>query len=309
MMRLDGIHHITAITGDAQGNLDFYAGLLGLRFVKKTVNFDVPDVYHLYYGDELGNPGSILTFFEYPGIERGRAGAGMIYSICWRVGSQESIDFWAGRLAAAGVDCDASVGRLTFSDPEGLRLEMIVTGTPDPALTADSPDVPTANVLLGFQGVRAYSDDPARSRPLLTETLGFEEVERNDYLVQGSTRSSSYVYDPPPQEPGLQGGGSVHHIAWAAEADDHESWLQRVRQAGVRPTDIIDRQYFRSIYFHEPSGVLFEIATKGPGFTIDEPAEQLGANLTLPPQHEHLRARLEQTLTPIRVPNREQISG
>jgi glyoxalase family protein len=215
-----GIHHITAITADAPGNVDFYARALGLRLVKKTVNFDAPDVYHLYYGDERGSPGSILTFFEFPGA---------------------------------------------------------------------APDVPEEHALLGFDRVHAYAADPVASAPLVREALGIAD--------------GRYAYDPPPAEPGVQGAGTVHHIAWTVRDDEElDAWRDRVTQVGARPTPIIDRTYFHSVYFREPSGVLFELATRGPGFDVDEPAESLGESLRLPERYEPLRPQLERTLTPLRNP-------
>jgi glyoxalase family protein len=300
-MRLEGLHHVTAITADARRNLDFHARVLGLRFVKKTVNFDQPEAYHLYYGDESGNPGSIMTFFEFAGAEPGRAGAGMIHSVAWRVAGPAALDFWAGRLEAEGVASEPGDGSLRFADPEGLQLELVADGGEDSALTAEAEDIPAEHRLLGFHGVRAYSDSPEASQLLLGETLGFAPEDR-EWKVAGESRHALYAYDEPPGAPGLQGAGTVHHSAWASRDEDHEAWRSRVEEAGARVTPIIDRQYFRSIYFREPSGVLFEIATLSPGFAVDEPAERLGEELRLPPQHEHLREHLERTLTPLENP-------
>jgi glyoxalase family protein len=301
-MRLEGIHHITAITGDAPGNVDFYARALGLRMVKKTVNFDAPDVYHLYYGDERGDPGSILTFFEFPGAARGRAGAGMVHTIEWRVASPAALDFWAGRLEAEGVAAQRGEDRLSFVDPEGLALALVVDGSGDPPLTARADGVPEEHALLGFSGVRAYAADPARGERLF-EALAFASGDGGVWRVAGEARGARYALDSPPPEPGIQGAGTVHHIAWSSKDDDEqEAWRVRVTEAGARPTPIIDRQYFHSVYFREPNGVLFELATRGPGFDVDEPAESLGEALKLPPQHEPLRERLERTLTPLPNP-------
>jgi glyoxalase family protein len=312
-MRLHGIHHITAITGDARRNVDFYARLLGLRLVKKTVNFDAPDFYHLYYGDELGNPGSILTFFEFPDASPGKASAGMIHRIIWRVAGEGSLEFWRSRLEAEGIasDYDSAALTLRFSDPEGLDLELEVAETDhDPPLKAAAPDIPSDHALLGFKGVRAYHTHPAASHDLLTETLGFRVLADNvEYRLQGGSREALYHYDDPPLDPPVQGAGTVHHIAWAAADDDHAAWRERVVEARTYPTEIIDRRYFRSIYFREPSGVLFEIATLGPGFTVDEPPERLGEALMLPSQHEPLRTRLEQKLTPITNPRTQTVRG
>jgi glyoxalase family protein len=301
-MRLEGIHHITAITGDAPRNLDFYVRLLGLRFVKKTVNFDAPDVYHLYYADERGSPGSVMTFFEFPGAARGRHGAGMIHRVSWRVASEGALDFWAERLAGEGVAAERDDGTLRFHDPEGLGLELVVSDSGDPPLAASAADIPAEHALRGFDGVHAYSLRPDESAPLLRGTLGFEDLGDDSWAVNGEQRHSGYSYDVPPERAGIQGAGTVHHIAWASRDDDHAAWRERVVEAGANVTPIIDRQYFLSIYFREPSGVLFEIATFSPGFDVDEPLESLGEELKLPPQHEHLRERLERSLTPLPNP-------
>ena len=301
-MKLEGIHHITAITANAPGNVEFYAGTLGLRLVKKSVNQDDPTVYHLFYADEKGSAGSDITFFEYRGAPRGRAGAGMVHRIVWRVASEEALDFWEKRLGSQGVSASREPGSLRFSDPEGLDLELRVVSTDDAPLIADHPDVPSALALQGFDGVRAYTDDPSRSASLLRDTLGFEGATDSDYEVRGSSRGSYYVYDEAPKQRGQQAAGTVHHVAFASPMDEHEAWHERVTAAGVRPTPIIDRFYFRSIYFREPSGVLFELATIGPGFAVDEPADQLGENLSLPPDYQHLREQLEKVLTPLPNP-------
>ena len=301
-MQLEGIHHVTAITGDAQRNVDFYVRLLGLRMVKKTVNFDAPDVYHLYYGDERGTPGSILTFFEFPGAVPGRAGEGMVHRVVWRVGSAEALDFWAQRLAAAGVPAERDGDRLRFADPEGLGLELVAFETDQPALTAQAPDISAEHALQGFHAVHAYAADPAASELLLGEALGFERHGDGAWLVAGEARSDGYVYDPAPAAPGRQGAGTVHHVAFASRDEDHEAWRTAAASGGAHPTSVIDRDYFLSIYVREPSGVLFEIATLSPGFAIDESPEHLGESLRLPAQHEHLRERLERTLTPLENP-------
>jgi glyoxalase family protein len=295
-MRLEGLHHVTAITADAPRNVDFYAETLGLRFVKKTVNYDAPDVYHLYYGDEQGSPGSIMTFFEFPSAAPGRHGAGMIHTVAWRVGDAAALEFWGGRLEHAGRPVEHIGDALRSSDPEGIGIELVVAPVPDAPLVAAAPDIPTEHALQGFDGVRAYTADPSYSRRLL-ERLGFSDGE-----VAGDSRRARYTYDPAPDPRGIQGAGTVHHVAWASQDDDHEAWREVAREGGAHPTPIIDRTYFRSIYFREPSGVLFEIATLSPGFAVDEPAESLGESLVLPPQHEHLRERLERTLTPVSNP-------
>ncbi|MGE5691869.1 MAG: VOC family protein [Pseudomonadota bacterium] len=301
-MKLEGIHHVTAITADAPGNVDFYARVLGLRLVKKTVNQDDPTVYHLFYADELGSAGADMTFFEYPGARRGRAGAGMVHTVVWRVASEEALDFWERRLAAEGVATRRSPGRLAFADPEGIGIELAVVETADEPLLAESPEIPREHALQGFDGVRAFAADPARSAALLQEALGFELRGDDAYEVRGDTRGGLYAYDAAPAERGIGGAGTVHHVAFASTMEEHDAWRERARDHGLAPTPVIDRFYFRSIYFREPSGVLFEIATIGPGFATDEPAESLGERLSLPPDFEHLRERIEPVLTPIENP-------
>src|SRR5437899_6186640 len=300
-VRLEGIHHITAITGDAPGNIEFYTGVLGLRLVKKSVNQDDPTVYHLFYGDEEGSPGADLTFFEYPGAARGRAGAGMAHTIVWRVSSTEALRFWESRLSASGVEARRSGERVRFADPEGLEHELIVPESADEPLRAVAEDIPPEHALAGFDGVRAYSADPARSASLLGRTLGFTPTEGEGvWQVRGERRGGFYAYDaPPPGVQASQGAGTVHHVAFAAQPQDEERWRERVAQAGAHPTEVIERFYFRSVSFREPSGVLFEIATIGPGFAVDEDAAHLGERLSLPPRLEPLRERLESALTPL----------
>ncbi len=296
-MKLEGIHHITAITADAQRNVDFYAGVMGLRLVKKTVNQDRPTVYHLFFADEAGDPGSDLTFFEHPGTERGRPGAGMVHRIVWRVATPEALDFWAGRLGAHGIETRREGDALGFADPEGLDHELLVADVPDAPLLADHPEVPRELALQGFHAVRAYAAAPEESSELL-EALEFEPTAAG-WEARGAERGGLYIFDPPPAAPGVQGAGSVHHVAWAAAPAEHLAWRDRAVTAGAHPTEEIDRFYFKSIYFREPSGVLFEIATIGPGFTVDEPLEHLGERLSLPPDFEHLREEVEPRLRPV----------
>jgi glyoxalase family protein len=299
MKELDGIHHISAITADATQNLLFYEGVMGLRLVKKTVNQDNPSVYHLFYADEDGSPGADLTFFEYPGLVRGRAGAGMVHRIAIRVGSHQALEFWAKRLAAAGIESTLEGSSLRFEDPEGLGLELTAEPSADRPLVADHTEIPAQFALQGFAGVRAYESRKGASHQFLTGTLGFTSSEVFSFESRGESRGSYYVYDPAPAARGLSGSGTVHHVAWSSTIADHEAWRDRVLEGGGSPTPVIDRFYFRSIYFREPSGVLFEIATKGPGFTSDEPKEHLGEKLSLPPDFEHLRAQVEANLTPL----------
>jgi glyoxalase family protein len=302
-MALEGLHHITAITAHAPRNVDFYARVLGLRLVKKTVNFDQPDVYHLYFGDERGAPGSILTFFEFPGAALGQAGDGMVHTIQWRVASEESLSFWEHRLADAEVATKRTEDdALAFVDFEGLRHELLAVAVDDAPLAARADDIPVEHALLGFHGVRAYAARPDASTVLL-EATGFRHDGGADWTLRGNERHAALRYDAPPAQRGVTSAGTVHHVAWSA-ADDAE--LEAVRaqavQAGARATDIIDRQYFHSVYFREPSGVLFELASRDIGFEYDEPLASLGEALRLPPQYESRREQLEQALTPLTNP-------
>jgi glyoxalase family protein len=301
-MAIEGLHHVTAITGDAPRNVDFYARLLGMRLVKKTVNFDAPDVYHLYYGDEVGSPGSILTFFEFPRAVPGRAGDGMVHTIQWRVGSEESLGFWAPRLADAGVAAERDGATLRFADFEGLRHELLAAGVEDdPPLAARAPDIPPEHALLGFHGVRAYSAAPARSAGLLG-ALGFERLGDGDerWRAGGAERHGELTYEPPPADRGRTSAGTIHHIAWSVADDDElRAYRARAIAAGAHATDIVDRQYFHSVYFREPSAILFELASRDIGFQYDEPVESLGEALKLPPQYEARREQIERRLTPL----------
>ena len=300
-MRLDGIHHVTAITGDAPRNVDFYARVLGLRLVKKTVNQDDPTVYHLFYADEVASAGSDITFFEYPGARRGRAGAGMVNRVVWRVASEEALDFWQERLRSDGIDVSRGEGNITFEDPEGLGLELRVVQTEDEPLVAEHPEIPPELALQGFDGVRALASEPENSRAFLEQTLGFETRGERAFEARGDRRGSFYEYGRA-SEPGIGGAGTVHHVAWASPVEEHEAWRRRVLEGGGQPTPVIDRYYFRSIYFREPSGVLFEIATTPTEFTADEPLEELGERLALPPKFEPLREQVEPVLTPLPNP-------
>jgi glyoxalase family protein len=302
-MRLEGIHHITAITGDAARNVDFYTRVLGLRLVAKTVNQDDPTVYHLFYASENGRPGSELTFFEYPHAIPGRPGAGMVHTIESRVAGPESIDFWADRLAAQHVPHERVGERLRFTDPEGLAHELTIDESDDTPLPAEHPEIPAEHALRGFDGVRAYSAAPDRSGPLLERLLGAERRGDRAWELRGASRGSTIGYEPPPAERGLQSAGSVHHVAWGTTVADHPAWQDHLARGGVQTSGIIDRHYFHSIYFREPSGVLFEIADDGPGFTVDGLTyEELGSRIILPPKFESFREGIEERLTPLPDP-------
>jgi glyoxalase family protein len=304
-MQLEGIHHVTAITADAPGNVEFYAGVLGLRIVKKTVNQDDPTVYHLFYADEKGSAGSDITFFEYPGVPNGRAGDGMVHRVDFRVASDEALDFWQKRLENEGVkNLKRSDTTLLFDDPEGLTLGLVKDTTTDEPLRAETPGISAEVAIRGFDGVHAYAGDPEASRGFLEEALNFRADGSNRWEARGEHRGGFYRYDAPPGHQPMRGAGTVHHVAWGSPMDEHTTWRERVKEAGFSPTPVIDRFYFRSIYFQEPSGVLFEIATLGPGFTADEDLATLGQGLSLPPDYEHLRDKLKDVLTPLPDPRR-----
>jgi glyoxalase family protein len=303
-MQLDGIHHISAITGDARRNLDFYTRVLGLRMIAKTVNQDDPSVYHLFYGDEHARPGADLTFFEYPGAVPGRPGAGMVHRIVWRVGSPEAIEFWARRLTAEGIDVDRDGrGALRFADPEGLAHELVVATSADAALIAEHPEVPAEHALQGFEGVRAYSRDPDLSARLLERLMGGVRYGGEDrWELRGDRRGGWIAFDPAPAVGGRQSAGVVHHVAFATTDADMPSWIQTVTEAGIPNSGYVDRHYFHSLYFREPSGVLYELATVEPGFTVDGPVEELGTRLILPPFLESRREEVAAGLTPLPDP-------
>jgi glyoxalase family protein len=315
-MQLEGMHHITMITGDAQRNVDFYAGVLGLRLVKQTVNFDAPEAYHLYFGDEEGSPGTILTWFEFTGARRGRAGAGMIHTIQLGVASEEALGFWAERLATGGFASERGQGSLTFADYDGLRFELLVADGRSAGdapgrdgLRAQHPDVPAEHAILGVEGARAHvARGLDADRELLTDTLGFTEIADGRYRLDGAERHFHWAYDAS-AERGIPGAGTVHHIAWHSRDEDHVRWQQTVAEAGMHVTPVIDRDYFKSVYFRQPQGVLFEIATTSPGFAVDEDPEHLGEELRLPARHERLRPQLERLLTPLTNPRTAERAG
>lgn len=308
-MKLDGMHHLTMITGDARRNVEFYADVLGLRLVKKTVNFDAPEAYHLYFGDEQGSPGSILTWFEFAGAGPGRPGAGMIHTIQLGVASPAALDFWESRLAGKGYASERGEESLAFADYDGLRFELVLGGDGNAPLRAVHPEVPAEHAIGGVEGARAFAGrGRGADRELLTETLGFTELGAGEYLLEGPTRRFRWGYDES-SERGVPGAGNVHHVAWHSADADHVEWQRRAAEAGMPVTPVIDRDYFESIYFREPQGVLFEIATTSPGFAVDEDPERLGEELRLPTQHEHLRPQLERLLTPLANPRAARREG
>jgi len=300
-MQFEGIHHISAITGDARRNVDFYTRVLGLRLTAKTVNQDDPGVYHLFYGDEDARPGADLTFFEYPNAIPGRPGAGMVHRIVHRVASADALAFWAERFGDEGIPFDLD-GSLRFSDPEGLDHELVVDTTDDAPLVAVHPEIAPEVAIRGFEGVRAYSFDPAASAALLEGLMGAARVD-DRFELRGSQRGGWIAFDPAPAERGRQSAGTVHHIAWGTYDRDLTEWIERVSNAGIPNSGFVDRHYFHSLYFREPGGVLYELATEEPGFLVDGlDAGELGTKIILPPFLEDRRPEIERRLTPLQDP-------
>lgn len=265
-MRLDGIHHITGITGDGQRCLDFYAGILGLGFVSRDLDFEAPDSHLIRLGPDQGRPGGFLNFIEAPAIERGRAGDGMIHSLHWTVGSSAALRFWAKRLSDAGIEVrapevDGHGSSLAFADPEGIQHELAVQAAHAGPMF-ESPSIPAEHAIRALAGVGAYGRASVPSADILAGRLGFKVTAKDSYLVDGAHRGSSFAFDAPPSTRGQLGTGTIHHIAWAVDGA-LPAWRQRVIGMGCRATPVIDRGHCRSIYFREPSGVLFEIATLG----------------------------------------------
>ena len=309
-MKLEGIHHVTAITADAPGNVDFYTRVLGLRLVKKTVNQDDPTVYHLFYADEKGSPGSDLTFFEYPGLPRGRAGAGMVHTVAWRVASPEALAFWGERLAAEGIDSERDGDRLRFADPEGMGLELHAVDRP--TTSRSSPTTPTFRPSSRSRASTASGRTRPTRRPAGPSWRRRSRSSRGRRRLGGARRRTaapSTATTSPRPSAGSRARAPSTTSPGPRRWTSTRAWRERVAQAGARPTPVIDRFYFRSIYFREPSGVLFEIATLGPGFTADEPLETLGEALSLPPAYEPLRERLEHVLTPLPDPRHARASN
>ncbi|MDR7520286.1 MAG: ring-cleaving dioxygenase [Armatimonadota bacterium] len=313
--QIPGIHHVTAIAGDPQRNVDFYVGTLGLRLVKRTVNFDDPGTYHLYYGDEVGRPGTLVTFFAWPGAPRGRIGVGQVTATAFSIPAR-AVGFWQERLRRHGIAVRGPTARfddavLAFEDPDGLPLELVASD--DDARTGrGGGPIPEAYTIRGVHGVtlseRGLDEGGRRTLGLLDEGLGFRlvgEVGRRFRFAAGDGGTGALVdvlcLDGAPT--GETAAGTVHHIAWRTPDDAHQrAWQERIARLGLRVTDVRDRQYFRSIYFREPGGVLFEIATDPPGFTVDEPPAHLGTHLMLPPWLEPRRAQVERALPPLSIP-------
>lgn len=310
-MSLSGLHHVTAIASDPQRNLDFHAGTLGLRLVKRTVNFDDPGSYHFYFGDGLGRPGTILTFFPWPGARRGSRGTGEVTATAFGV-RPESAGFWMDRLEAHGITVERRESRfeedvLRFAGPDGMPLELILS--PAAVEPWAGSTIPAEHALHGLHSVSAALEGYERTVELLTGTLGYRLAGESDnrcrFAAPGEDAPGRFIdlLCLPDSRPASSGAGSVHHIAFRVKDDaEQQAWRERLVSLGYNVSPIMDRTYFRSIYFREPGGILFEIATDGPGFTIDEPAEELGRRLQLPPRLERARERIEEILPTIRLP-------
>lgn len=303
-----GLHHVTAIASNPQRNLDFYTGLLGLRLVKRTVNFDDPGTYHFYFGDDIGSPGTILTFFPWPKMGRGSMGVGETSATAFAI-SSESISFWERRLRDAGIPVEREDSRfdnpvLKFPDPDGTRLELVGQLSPPSGTTARTSDVPPEHSIVGFFGVSLCEAGFEGTAAVLTK-MGFWQagVEGNRYRFSAAAQSLGSHIDVlvQPQLPfGRMGAGTVHHIAFRAPSDEAQlAWREELKKLELDTTPVLDRRYFHSIYFREPGGVLFEIATDPPGFTSDEPIERLGESLKLPPWLEPKRELIQKVLPPI----------
>ncbi|NEW07395.1 ring-cleaving dioxygenase [Paenibacillus sp. SYP-B3998] len=302
-----GIHHITAFVQNAQETVDFYAGVLGLRMIKKTINFDAPEVYHLYFGNELGSPGTIITFFPWAHSRKGRIGGGQV-GITSYVVPTGSLSFWEERLAQFNIPFEKvtrfSETYLQFADRDGLQLE-IVEREEGPRSQWSFGGVPVDRAIKGFGGAVLYSTDPTQTAHLLKQVMGLQKVgQEGAYARFKSTGDLGNMIDlnVSPMASGVGGAGTVHHIAWRAKDDaEHALWRSHVTNHGFHPTPIVDRQYFNAIYFREEGGILFEIATDPPGFSRDEQPEALGEKLMLPEWFEGNRSQIESNLPPIQV--------
>ncbi len=314
---ISGIHHITAIASDAQQNLDFYAGVLGLRLVKRTINFDDPTTYHLYYGDREGAPGTILTFFPWPNVPRGRQGTGQATALAFAI-PERGISFWLERFVKNGVQFERPVPRfdeqvIAFRDRDNLALELVTTGRATERPAWEGGGVPPEFAIRGYHTVTLCVEAVEKTIELLTETMKFRLVNEAGNMFRfaasetAASRDAGMLVDvrcAPDFWPGVVAGGTVHHVAWRAADDAAQlNWRAKIAEAGLNVTPVLDRQYFHSIYFREPGGILFEIATDPPGFTIDEPVEELGAHLKLPAWLENTRPQIEASLPPLRLPH------
>ncbi len=315
---IEGLHHITALASDPRRNYEFYTRITGLRFVKKTVNFDAPDVYHFYFGDELGTPGSILTFFPFPNAVAGKRGAGEAAIVSFSI-PMGSLDFWIGWLSRNGIDFDGPEHKfghdlIAFKDPDGMRIELVEEDVAH-LIGWETADIPRQHSIRKFFGTTVRLRSGKNTEELLRNVLGLryagESGNLKRYLSgEGDNEARFDIIIDPDASYAVQSAGSVHHIAWRTGSDAAQlAWIDRLRKAGYHPTEVIDRNYFRSTYFRTPGGVLFEIATDEPGFMIDEDRDSLGETLKLPDRYEPQRAEIESALIPIRHTNRPVVIG
>ena len=315
MASILGIHHVTAIAGEPQSNLDFYAGILGLRLVKLTVNYDDPGTYHLYYGDGQGHPGTIMTFFPWPNAFQGRIGTGQLTVTSFAV-PEKSFSYWKRHLGENQVSfqearTDFDEEMLFFTDPDGIQLELISTPKANPTHVWERGPVPTEYAIRGFHHVTLSENGYEATASLLSGTLGFKFIQQqaNRFRYAASGGEAGTIIDvvcAPEGRPGRVAVGTVHHVAWRTATDGEQvHFRETIKNLDYNVTPVIDRIYFHSIYFREPGGVLFEIATDPPGFAVDEPVENLGTSLVLPKWLEPDRSQLEQELPPLRLPNLE----
>jgi glyoxalase family protein len=308
---LPGIHHVTCITGDVQKCVDFYVSALGLRFIKKSINQDKPDTYHIYFGDQVGSPGTAMTFFGWPSWPARRAGSGQVTTVAFSV-PQGSLDFWNGRLLKLGVKASRAsrfgTDTIVLTDPDGIELELVAKSSNQPWVPWPDSPVDAEHAIRGFHSVTMTVAKASATFDLLVKTMGFrktgQEGRRTRFETgQGGPHAILDVVESPEGPEGEESIGTVHHVAWrAADAAHQAEWREVLVAVGRNVTPVIDRYYFKSIYSREPGGVLFEIATDGPGFTMDETVESLGSSLSLPPWFQVRRDRLDQTLPPIVVP-------
>ncbi len=311
--QINGIHHITVMASDPQANYDFYTQTLGMRFIKKTVNFDAPDVYHLYYGDEIGSPGTILTFFPFPDARRGKRGTGEITIVSFSVPSN-SLEFWMNRLANLAINFDGPKSKfgheyISLLDPDGMKVEIVEDDTADSMMGWYNGEIPAEHSIRKFFGSTFYLKDSKSTEDLLLGTMGAKFISSADKIKRYSlgekeTLTFIDVIEDTNTTRAVSGAGSVHHIAFrTANDEEQEEWRRKILEHGLYPTEMVDRNYFHSIYFREPGGILFEIATDQPGFMIDESFENLGTELKLPAWHEPKRKLIEQILIPLNTKN------
>jgi len=310
---INGIHHITVMASDPQANYDFYTQTLGMRFIKKTVNFDAPDVYHLYYADEVGTPGTVLTFFPYPNSRRGKRGTGEINTISFSV-PFGSLNFWVNRFAELAIPFDGPKSKFDYEyisllDPGGMKIEIVADKNADSIMGWYNGEIPAEHSIRKFFGSTFYLSDSKSTEELLTGIMGAEFISAEGKIKRyslGKADSLCFVdiIEDAKAPRAIGGAGSVHHIAWRTANDEEQlNWRKRILEHGFYPTEVVDRNYFHSIYFREPGGLLFEIATDQPGFMVDESFENLGTELKLPEWHEPKRKLIEQILIPLNTKN------